>query len=127
MARAVHEKDRASYLEISIPMPVTEASMVAVFESVRSELLGSQERRVLVDLRQGQVDLSISDLHDLAKRVATLAGSLEGLALVLRPQDLLADKFFEPSVNNRGIPTLATDDADEAVYWLTTPMLARKR
>lgn len=38
--------------------------------------------------------------------------------LVLRPKDILPDKFFEPSVNNRGLPTLVTNDIDEAIYWL---------
>jgi len=113
---------RVAYLEISVAATVTEDSVVGIFESVRKKILGSKLRRVLVDVRQGRVDLTISDLLDLAKRVAALAGSLERLAMVLRPQDLLAEKFFEPSVSSRGIPTLVTVDADEAVYWLTSPL-----
>jgi len=42
--------------------------------------------------------------------------------LVLRPQDVLAEKFFEPSVSNRGVPTFVTTDADEGIYWVTAKL-----
>jgi hypothetical protein len=80
--------------------------MVRLFEFVRGELSGHQTKRVLVDLREGSVALTISDMLGLAKMVATTyAGVLERLALLLRPQDVLDEKFFEPSVSSRGLPT----------------------
>ncbi len=107
------------YLEITIRETVTEASMERLFEGACEQILRSHVRRVLVDLREGSVDLTISDLYGLAKMVAkAFAGVLERFALVLRPQDVLAEKFFEPSVNNRGLPTFVTTDPDEAAYWI---------
>ncbi len=109
------------YLEVSIRAPVTEESMVPLFDRVRGEITRLGAKRVLVDLRESSVALTISDLHGLAKMVAaTFAGVLERFALVIRPEDQLSEKFFEPSVNNRGLPTLATTDPDEATYWITT-------
>jgi hypothetical protein len=109
-----------AYLEVAIREPVTESSVESLFERAREQIVRSRVKRVLVDLREGSVDLTISDLHGLAKMVATaFAGVLERFALVLRPQDVLAEKFFEPSVNNRGLPTFVTTDPDEAAYWIS--------
>ena len=111
------------YLEVTIRERVTEDSMVRLFEGVRGEISRHQAKRVLVDLREGSVALTISDLYGLAKMVATtFAGVLERFALILRPQDLLSEKFFEPSVNNRGLPTFVTPDPEEAIYWITAKL-----
>ena len=111
------------YLEVTIREQVTEDSMVRLFEQVRGEISSSQVKRVLLDLREGSVALSISDLHGLAKMVATtFVGVLERFALVLRPQDVLPEKFFEPSVSNRGLPTFVTVDPAEAVDWIAAKL-----
>jgi hypothetical protein len=90
-----------------------------VFERIRGEISRHQAKRVLVDVREGSVALTISDMLGLAKLVAaSFAGVLERLALLLRPQDVLAEKFFEPSVSTRGLPTFVTTDSVEAVYWI---------
>jgi|GEM_PF-2895254 len=111
---------RVPYLEVRISEPINEKSMVRQFERVRGEVLRRGAKQLLVDGRQSSVVLSVSDMHTLAKLVAgAFAGALECLALVLRPQDIPAEKFFEPAVTHRGLPTLVTADVDEAVYWLT--------
>jgi hypothetical protein len=108
------------YLDVTIRERVTEDSIVQLFERVRGEIFRHQAKRVLVDLREGSISLTISDLHGLAKMVvATLAGVLDRLALVLCPQDALSEKFFETSVSNRGLPTFVTTDLEEAHYWIT--------
>ena len=111
------------YLEVTIRDQVTEDSMVRLFEHVRGEISRSQVKRVLVDLREGSVALSISDMLGLAKMVATtFVGVLERFALLLRPQDVLAEKFFEPSVSNRGLPTFETTDPAEAADWIAAKL-----
>ena len=111
------------YLEVAIREQVTEALLLPIFERVRGEITQYKAKRLLVDLREGSVALTISDMLGLAKLVgATFAGVLERFALVLRPQDVLSEKFFEPSVSNRGVPTFVSTDADEAVYWVTAKL-----
>ena len=108
------------YLEALVRERVTEASMVRVFETVRGQVSRHRASRLLIDVRGGSVALTISDMLGLAKMVAaTFAGVLERFAIVLRPQDLPSEKFFEPSVSSRGLPTFATVDPAEAVYWVT--------
>jgi hypothetical protein len=108
------------YLEAIVREKVSEETMVRVFELVRVEILRYQAKRLLVDLREGSVSLTISDMLGLAKLVATaFAGVLERFALLLLPQDVLAEKFFEPSVSSRGLPTFVTTDAEEATYWIS--------
>lgn len=107
------------YLEAIVRERVTEASMVRLFERVRGEIARHHAKRVLVDMREGSVALTISDMLGLAKLVATtFAGVLERFAIVVRPQDLMSEKFFEPSVSNRGLPTFVTTDPEEATYWI---------
>ena len=107
------------YTEVLIREPVTEDSMVQLFERARIELARREARRVLVDLRDAEVRLSISDLNGLAKMIiASFGATVERLAVVLRPADLPAEKFFEPSMRNRGLPTFATVDLGDAIDWL---------
>jgi hypothetical protein len=40
----------------------------------------------------------------------------------MRPQDVLSEKFFEPSVSNRGLPTFVTSDPEEATYWIAAKL-----
>jgi hypothetical protein len=111
------------YLEVIVREQVTEASMVHLFERVSGEIALHQAKRVLVDLREGSVALTISDMLGLAKMVATaFAGVLERFALLMRPQDVLSEKFFEPSVSNRGLPTFVTSDPEEATYWIAAKL-----
>jgi hypothetical protein len=111
------------YLEAVVREQVSEDTMVHVFEVVRNEIALHQAKRVLVDLREGSVALTISDMLGLAKLVAkTFAGVMERLALLLRPQDVLDEKFFEPSVNSRGLPTFVTTDPAEAAYWIAAKL-----
>jgi hypothetical protein len=109
-----------SYLEVRIEGPVTGASVVDVFERVRGEIARHVDtKKVLVDLRQGSIALTISDMHGLAKMVTTsFVGAIDKLAFVMRAQDILPEKFLEPSLTNRGLPTRVTEDLDEAIYWL---------
>jgi hypothetical protein len=108
------------YLEVIVSEKVSEESMVRLFELVRGQVARYQAKRVLVDMREGSVALTISDMLGLAKLVATtFAGVLERFAILVRPQDLMSEKFFEPSVSSRGLPTFATTDPEEATYWIS--------
>ena len=111
------------YAEVSIHEPVTEGSMERLFEYARGELLRHRPRRVLLDLRDAPVTLSISDMNAMVKLIAAnFAGSVERLAIVLRPVDEPPEKFVEPSLTHRGLPTFATSDMDDAVGWITAKL-----
>jgi hypothetical protein len=110
-----------AYLVVKVRERVTEASAVPIFEAISREIRQHGSERVLVDLRDSTVQLTISDIFGVAKLTAsTFAGVLERLALLVRPEHLLSEKFFEPSVSSRGIPALVTSDAAEAEYWITS-------
>jgi len=109
------------YLALRVRASITEASMVPVFEAICEEIRRNGAHRVLVDLRESSVELSISDMLGIAKMTASnFSGVLERLALLVRPQDLLSEKFFEPSVSSRGVPAFVTSDAAEAKYWIAS-------
>ena len=114
----------APYAEVSIHEPVTEDSMERLFELTRTELLRHRPRRVLVDMSDAPMALSISDLNGLTKLVAgNFAGVVERLAVVMRPADVPPEKFFEPAMVNRGMPTHVTLDMSDAIDWLTAKFL----
>ena len=107
------------YLAVRVNATITEESAVAVFEAFCQEILRVGPHRVLVDLRESSVELSISGLLGIAKMTASnFSGVLDRLAVLVRPKDLLSEKFFEPSVSSRGVPTLVTSDAADATYWI---------
>lgn len=109
------------HLEVQIEGPVTETSIVHVFEQVRDEVARQVVKKVLIDLRQGSVSLTISDMHGLAKMIVQrFAGTIDKIAIVPRSEDIFHDKFLEPSLVNRGLPTLVTSDFEEAIDWLSS-------
>jgi hypothetical protein len=114
----------APYAEVSIHEPVTEDSIERLFELTRTELLRHSARRVLVDMSDAPMALSISDLNGLTKLVSgNFAGVVERLAVVVRPADVPTEKFFEPAMINRGMPTYVTLDVSDAIDWLTAKFL----
>ncbi|MGD0835914.1 MAG: STAS/SEC14 domain-containing protein [Polyangia bacterium] len=95
-------------------------SVPGVFERVRDEIDSGQAKRVLVDLRECSIALTISDMNDMVKMcAASFAGRVQRVALVLQARDIMTDKFFEPALTWRGVPTFTGDDYDEAVEWLS--------
>jgi len=100
-----------------------ESSAADFFQRAGREITASNAKRVVVDLRECKVTLSISDMHGLVKMAASgFSGAVERLALVLQERDILPEKFFEPALTSRGLPTLATADYDEAVDWLSAKL-----
>jgi hypothetical protein len=108
-----------AYLELRLLESVTEDSLPRLFAAVKDAILSSGSDKVLVDMRQASIALTISDLLGLVKMtVASFAGVIQCFAMVLRPADILAEKFFEPAVTNRGLPALVTTEYEDAIYWL---------
>jgi hypothetical protein len=98
-----------------------EQSAAGIFERLSARLTLSKAKRVLVDMRDCRVSLTISDMHGLVKMIAgAFVGSLERLSVLLQARDILPEKFFEPALSSRGLPTLVTADYDEAVYWISS-------
>jgi len=111
-----------SYVRLRVSGVLDENSVAGFFARVEA-VKPLQAKRVLVDLRECRVVLSISDMHGLVKLVAgAFVGSMERLALVLHERDILAEKFFEPALTSRGLPTLATTDPDDALDWLSAKL-----
>lgn len=110
----------APYAEVIVHEPITEQSMERLFQASAVELLRLRPRRVLVDMTGTRVALSISDLNGLAKLVTgSFAGIVEQMAMVMRFEDAPAEKFFEPAMSNRGMPTFVCFDRNEAIDWIT--------
>jgi hypothetical protein len=110
----------AAHLLLRISGRVDGDTASALFERVRNEVDAAQPKRVLVDLRECSIALTISDMNDVVKMCAAcFAGRVQRVALVLKAHDILPDKFFEPALTWRGVPTVTTDDYDDAVEWLS--------
>jgi hypothetical protein len=108
-----------NHLRVLVSGSLQESTMSEMLERIRGEVNAHPTQRLLVDLRAGEVHLSISDLNSLAKLVLTnFAGVVSKIAIVLRREFILPEKFFEPLLRSRGLPVFVTEDHDEAVYWL---------
>jgi hypothetical protein len=102
---------------------VDEDSVSSFFERLSPVLAASKAKRILVDLRDCKVVLSISDMHGLVKVAASgFSGIVDRLALVLKEGDILAEKFFEPALTSRGLPTFTTTDYEDALDWLAAKL-----
>jgi hypothetical protein len=115
--------DPVPHLVLRASGVLDENSLPDFFACASQLVLASKAKRVLVDLRGAKITLSISDLHDLVKMAATgFSGVVDRLAIVPTESDILREKFFEPALTSRGVPTLATADYDEALYWLSSKL-----
>jgi hypothetical protein len=122
--RAQTVESPTPFLEVVISESVTEESMIRIFEEVCAKVLTHSPRRVFVDMRQSEIHLSIADLAGLAKLIGyAFSGKVDRLVLLMRPQDILSEKFFEPSVTSRGVPTLVSSDLGDAMHFLTAKTL----
>ncbi len=109
-----------AYAQVTVHEPITEQSVERLFQASAVDLLRMRPRRVLVDMSQVRVMLSVSDLNGLAKLVSgSFVGIVEKMAMVLRTEDTPPEKFFEPAMSNRGMPTFVCFDRNEAIDWLT--------
>jgi hypothetical protein len=123
LVTAVSIEAPVPHLQLRVSGVLDESSMAGFFEKAGEEVRAAKAKRVLVDLRECKVTLSISDMHGLVKMVASeFSGTVERLSLLLQERDILPEKFFEPALTSRGLPTLATTDDEEALYWLSTKL-----
>jgi hypothetical protein len=117
--------DPVPHLLVQISGVLDADSMAGIFKRAGDKVAAASPKRVLVDMRECRVALSISDMNGLVKMIAAaFAGTVEKLAVVLQAHDILPEKFFEPALTSRGVPTLATPDYAEALYWLSARLRA---
>jgi hypothetical protein len=114
-------EDPVPHVLVQVTGVMDEKSVTSIFKRAGEKLAELTPKRVLVDLRECRVALSISDMNGLVKMIAAaFAGTVERLAVVLQARDILPEKFFEPALTSRGLPTLATADYAEGIYWLSS-------
>ncbi len=112
-----------AHLLLRVSGTLDEGSLSGYFQRLGAVILDAKARRVLLDLRACSVRLSIADMHGLVKMIAgQFAGVVDKLAVVMAPSDILPEKFFEPALTSRGVPTLATASFDDAVDWLAAKL-----
>jgi hypothetical protein len=120
---AVSVETPVPHLLVRMVGVVDESSVTDFFRTAGEKIRAVQAKRVLVDLRECKVTLSISDMHGLAKLVASdFSGTVERLSVLMQERDILPEKFFEPALTSRGLPTRVTSDHEDAVYWLSTKL-----
>jgi hypothetical protein len=118
---ATSVEDPVPHLLVQISGLLDADSMAGIFRRAGQKVAAASSKRVLVDMRECRVALSIADMHGLVKMIAAaFAGTVERLAVVLQVRDILPEKFFEPALTSRGVPTLATPDYAEGLYWLAS-------
>ncbi len=116
-------EDPVPHLLVQVSGALDEKSMESIFKQAGEAVATLRPNRVLVDLRDCRVELSISDMNGLVKMIAAgFAGTVERIAVVMQERDILPEKFFEPALTSRGLPTLATADYAEGVYWLSSKL-----
>ena len=114
-------EDPVSHLLVQVSGVLDEKSMDGILKRAGERVAALASKRVLIDLRECKVALSISDMNGLVKMVAAaFAGSVERFAVVMQEREILPEKFFEPALTSRGLPTLVTADYAEGLYWLSS-------
>jgi hypothetical protein len=113
--------DPVPHTLVQVSGVLDEKSMTSIFKRSGERVAALASKRVLVDLRNCRVALSISDMNGLVKMVAAaFSGTVERFAVVMQARDMPPEKFFEPALTSRGLPTLVTADYAEGVYWLSS-------
>lgn len=75
---------------------------------------------LLVDERELNHDLSVVDTYKLGESVSRFAPRIGKAALVISPEDMETEAFYETVLLNRGLSIKVTTDIAEAEEWLQT-------
>jgi hypothetical protein len=85
---------------------------------IRAYCIEHGHRRVLVDVRECSGELGTFERYEHAVEMAK-PGNLGGrTAILLRPDQVLPDRFWETLTRNRGHMTRVVTDPADALAWL---------
>ena len=76
---------------------------------------------VLLDFREVQCQMSVTDVYELAQFMASIPTALptrQKIAVLVTPQQFDHAKFLEVCATNRGVALAAFEDYDQADSWL---------
>ena len=75
-------------------------------------------RKILIDTRTLEGEISLMARYDLGRTAAELQREPVRLAFVVTQDQIWPDRFGENVANNRGVVTKVTTDIAEALEWL---------
>ena len=113
-------KNKDKYFLVNCSGESSELEVVSNYAREVSELCKKQGyKRMLVDERKREYRLSeVLDLYKLANFFVTLDISSIRIAIVCQPRYIDHVRFFETTVNNRGMQIKYFVDPDSAKRWL---------
>ena len=110
---------RPQYLFTKFAGPFTYSFASAGFKQVAEATEKHKCSRVLIDVTGLTGEIGIMDLHDLGVELAALQKYFTRIAMLVRPDQLLPDRFMQNVVRNRGLDGTGFVDLSEAEAWLT--------
>jgi hypothetical protein len=118
MASNVRFDDRGPYVRCHYVGPFELVALLELTRAIRDYCTEHAHRRVLVDLRDSQGALSTLERYEHAVVMARDRTLSMRIAIVARPDQAYADRFWETMTRNRGLVTHVTTDEAEARRWL---------
>jgi hypothetical protein len=120
MAPTVTFEDRGTYLHCHYAGRFELKPLLELARDVRAYCAEQGQRRALIDLRDSPGTLSTLERYEHAVGMAKEPRLGVRVALVVRPDQAYADRFWETMTRNRGMATHVSTDPTEALRWLQT-------
>jgi hypothetical protein len=111
-------EDRGTYLRCDFGGPFALQPLLDLMHEIRAYCVAHGHRRILVDLRTSQGTLGALERYEHAVEIAKSSNLGVRTAIVVRPDQIFSDRFWETVTRNRGRMTHVGTDPDEALAWL---------
>jgi hypothetical protein len=120
MASNVTIEARGTYLHCHYTGQFELKPLLELARDIRAYCAEHGHHRVLVDLRDSPGTLSTLERYEHAVGMAKEPRLGVRVALVVRPDQAYADRFWETMTRNRGMATHVSTDPTDALGWLQT-------
>ncbi|HBH60546.1 MAG TPA: hypothetical protein DDX85_02140 [Nitrospiraceae bacterium] len=118
MMKGLEVKDRGAYLSFEFSSEFTVSAGKECVDWMVAACAEKQCSRALLDCRQMTGKMSVFDRFDVVNYAQKTRGIIHRIAILLREDQTLPDKFAENVGVNRGIGLRVFTDDDQAISWL---------
>ncbi len=111
--------DREDYLLARYAGSADHTELVELVRRLLEESTRLERNRVLVDMTSSRGEVSVTERYRIATLMSERWDRAIRIALVVREDQILEDRFWVTVTRNHGLDTNVFRDEDEAIEWLT--------
>jgi hypothetical protein len=111
-------EEHSGHLEVSYTGSLGFSEVMGLLQAISEHAATVGQKHVLLDVTRSTGDLSVADRYRVGDVMARRWERSVRLAVLLREEHLLPDRFWVTVTRNRGLSTDVFTERDSAIEWL---------